>query len=83
VDYAFNPASLTISAGTTVVWTNNGQAPHTTTSDTQIWESGTLNNGQSFSYQFNTPGTYPYHCEIHTSMQGTIVVTAGDTVSGR
>jgi plastocyanin len=74
VDFAFDPQVVTIRAGSTIRWTNNGQAPHTSTSTTAVWDSGTLNNGQQFSFTFNTPGSYPYICTIHPSMTGTIVV---------
>jgi len=41
-DYSFSPATLTIAAGTTVRWINNGPAPHSTTSDAGVWDSKTL-----------------------------------------
>jgi len=72
----FNPADLTVGAGTTVRWTNT-QGSHSTTSDTAIWDSGVLALNGQFSYTFNTPGTYPYHCIVHPSdMTGTITVVA-------
>lgn len=74
IDFAFVPQMDTVAQGDTVRWTNNGSASHTTTSDGAVWNSGTLSPGQSFSFQFNSTGTFPYHCAIHTSMHGTIVV---------
>jgi plastocyanin len=41
-DFTFSPAVLTIKAGTSVRWTNNGPSAHTTTSDTGVWDSGVL-----------------------------------------
>ncbi len=41
-DFVFSPATVTIKAGTTVRWTNNGPSGHTTTSDNGVWGSGTL-----------------------------------------
>jgi plastocyanin len=76
-NYAFQPQNVTISPGTTVRWTNADSATHTSTSDTGVWNSGTLNQGQSFQYTFNTPGTYTYHCDVHRGMSGTITVTGG------
>jgi plastocyanin len=70
---------ITITAGTTVRWSNY-DAPgidHTSTSDTGVWNSGVLTHGQSFDYAFNSPGTYPYHCAIHPAMTGTVAVLAG------
>jgi plastocyanin len=72
--YGTNP--LVVPVGTKVTWTNNDNIPHTATSDTGVWDSGTLNPGQSFSFQFTKAGTYPYHCTIHgaASMSGVIQV---------
>ena len=81
---AFNPATITIHAGQTVVWQNDDTASHTTTSGScpggvrapmPGWDSGTLNPGQSYSHTFATTGTFSYYCQIHGAMmQGTIVV---------
>jgi plastocyanin len=77
-DFAFQPGNLSISVGDTVTWTNNDSfTSHTTTSDTKVWDSGALDNGQSFSHTFNEAGTYTYMCTIHTSMRGTITVSEG------
>jgi plastocyanin len=75
VDFAFQPASLEVPAGTTVTWTNGGAAPHTVTADDGAFDSGQLAPGASFSQTFDTAGTFTYHCEIHPQMTGTIVVT--------
>lgn len=73
---AFGTNPLTISMGTTVTWINDDTVPHTATSDTMVWDSGTLQPGQNYSFKFNNTGTFPYHCTIHgqQSMSGTIVV---------
>ena len=71
---AFNPASMTVSAGTTVKWTDKETITHTVTSDTGLFNSGDLTNGQTFSFNFTTPGTYAYHCNHHSTMHGTITV---------
>ncbi len=70
----FAPPTLTVAAGTTVTWGNNDVTAHTTTSDTGVWNSNNLNSGNTFSFKFDTPGTYKYHCTIHSFMNGTIVV---------
>ena len=77
--FAFSPASLTIKAGTTVIWKNTTAAPHTVTSDDgKSFDSGTSNpivaQTGTFSFTFTTPGTYHYHCEIHPFMKATIIV---------
>lgn len=74
VDFAFQPQADTINVGDTIRWTNNGAVPHTSTSNSGLWNSGTLSPGQSFSLRFTLVGTHPYHCAIHPSMTGTIVV---------
>ena len=76
-NFAFTPASVTVCAGSQVKWTNDDSFPHTSTGDTGVWDSGTINGGGSFTFRFDTPGVYPYHCAIHTHMQGTITVVAG------
>jgi hypothetical protein len=79
IDFAFIPEVDTISLGDSIRWTNNGAMPHTSTSDAKsLWDSGTLDPGESFTFQFNTVGSYPYHCEFHPSMTGTIVVLSTD-----
>ncbi|MFH2049641.1 MAG: cupredoxin family copper-binding protein [bacterium] len=75
VSFTFSPDPVNITTGTTVRWTNQDGVPHTSTSDGAVWNSGTLGNGQQFSYTFNTPGSYPYHCNFHPSMLGTINVS--------
>lgn len=76
IDFAFQPGQITLVQGSTVTWTNQGQAAHTVTSDNGLWDSGNLATGKSFAHIFDKPGTYNYHCSIHPSMHGTIVVTA-------
>ena len=74
-NFAFSPASMTIHAGDTVVWTNMDSTAHTVTSDSgSELASQSIGNGQTYSHTFNTAGTYTYHCSIHPSMHGTITV---------
>jgi plastocyanin len=76
-NFAFAPAELAITAGTTVTWTNNQIAPHTVTADMGgLFDSGILNQGQTFSHTFNEPGEFPYHCEVHPTMMAVVKVTA-------
>ncbi len=82
VDFAFNPKTITIPVGTTVRWTNTGNAPHTVTSTSspRAFDSGTLNSGDTFQHTFTTAGQFPYHCSIHPSMTGTVIVQAAQEV---
>ena len=73
-NFAFSPNNLTVKAGTTVTWINKDSTTHTVTSDNGTFDSGNLNSGANYTYTFNKTGTYPYHCSIHSSMTGTIVV---------
>lgn len=76
-DFSFTPSALTIKAGSTVSWVNQGSAPHTVVSDTSSavkFTSTELQSGASYSFTFSKPGVYPYHCSIHPSMVGTITV---------
>ena len=76
VNFSFSPKEVTIKKGTTVTWTNQDSAVHTVTSDTDLFDSGSLAKGKSFSYTFSTVGTFAYHCTPHkANMTGTIVVT--------
>jgi plastocyanin len=75
--YYFQPATITVSKGSKIVWTNNSDAPHTVTSDTNAFAaSSNLMQNQTFSMVMNTSGTFAYHCDIHPYMQAKIVVTS-------
>jgi plastocyanin len=70
----FNPSTLTVPVGTTVKWTNKASVTHNVTSATAVFSSGAMDGGATFSFQFNTAGTYPYTCTLHPGMAGTIIV---------
>ncbi|MBW3666042.1 MAG: cupredoxin domain-containing protein [Actinobacteria bacterium] len=72
---SFQPDEITVDAGTTVTWTNQDSIAHTTTSEETVWDSGNLQDGDTFSFTFDEPGTYAYFCEIHPDrMRATITV---------
>jgi len=73
--FAFDPSSVTVKQGATVKWTNEDSASHTITADDGSWDSGSLGKGKSFSQVFTQAGTFTYHCTIHPTMKGTVVVT--------
>ncbi len=75
-DNFFNPASLTVNAGDTVTWVNQGFAIHNTRSTSGVWNSANLSRGQFFSFTFNNQGSFPYTCTIHPGQSGTITVQA-------
>ena len=76
--YSFDPATLTVKAGTQVVWTNTSDAPHTVTSDTAgvFGSPGNITQNQTFMFTFTMAGTFPYHCNVHPYMKATITVTS-------
>jgi plastocyanin len=71
---AFNPATITVTAGTTITWTNKDGYSHTVTSDANLFNSGNIASNGTFSFTFSTAGTYSYHCAIHASMTAKVVV---------
>lgn len=71
---AYNPNPISVSRGTTVMWTNNDTVTHTSTSDNGGWNSGAIAPGGSFSFMFQSAGTFTYHCQIHPGMVGTVSV---------
>ena len=73
-NFSFSPASISVKKGTTVTWTNQDSAPHTVVGDNGGPESQILSRGTSYSYTFDTTGTFAYHCSIHPSMQGGVTV---------
>ena len=73
-DFMFSPTTSTVRAGSTVTWTNMDDEPHTVQSDTGLFKSGAMDTNESFSFKFETPGTYHFTCSIHPRMVGTIVV---------
>ena len=72
--FAFQPDVLKVEVGAKVTWTNDDTVAHTVTADTNSFASGDLQPGGSFSFTFTRPGTYAYHCSIHPSMHGSVVV---------
>jgi plastocyanin len=80
-DSRFDRREITVAVGTTVTWQHEGARPHTVTADDGLFASGTLAEGDSFSFTFTQPGTYKYYCEFHggkngQGMSGVVTVTA-------
>ncbi len=73
----FKPPQITVAKGGTVTWTNNDSVAHTVTDDlTNVGgpASGNIAPGSTYSFTFTKAGSFQYHCTIHPSMRGTIVV---------
>jgi plastocyanin len=71
---SFAPGTLTVTRGTTVTWKNNDNIAHTSTSNSGVWDTGSIPPGGSTTTTFTTSGTFPYHCTVHPMMTGSIVV---------
>jgi len=71
-NYAFEPKAIAVTRGDTVVWTNEDPIPH----DVSIGDSVSpaLSKGQTYSFTFDTAGTFDYFCPTHPFMRGTVVV---------
>jgi plastocyanin len=70
VNFTYVADTAVVTQGDSVVWTNNGTSPHTTTSGAAgvpdgLWNSGTLSPGLSFGRTFSQVGDFPYYCAIH------------------
>jgi len=68
------PATLTVPAGTTVVWTNHDDVEHTVTASDNAFTSTAIQTDGQYSYTFTTPGTYSYFCAIHPFMTAKVIV---------
>ena len=73
-NFTFAPAQLTVKAGTTVIWRNEDDIPHTVASSTRAFKSKALDTDDRFSFTFRDAGTYEYFCSLHPHMRGTILV---------
>lgn len=75
--FQFAPRELSVATGDTVTWTNLDSAKHAIKGEGNTpAQSEDLDQGETYEFTFDQPGTYPYICSIHTSMRGTVVVGA-------
>lgn len=77
--YQFDPPAITVTAGTTVTWTNHDNFTHSV----QFLDGGlptkpqVIAPGQTATFTFAAPGLFHYQCSFHPqNMQGTVLVTA-------
>lgn len=73
-NFAFSPASVEVSPGTRIEWTNTDDDPHTVDSTKNVWTSEALDTNGHFARRFTKAGTFPYYCSIHPFMHGTVIV---------
>ncbi len=82
VDINFEAKVINVPVGTTVTWVYDGALPHTVTSDTNVFNSGTMGEGDEFTFTFTEAGSFPYFCKFHggaggSGMSGVVNVTEG------
>jgi plastocyanin len=70
----FEPSTLAVKAGDTVVWVNKDLFPHTSTSQAGGFDSQTIAAGKSWALTAAKKGTFPYTCTFHPTMKGTLRV---------
>jgi plastocyanin len=75
-NFAFNPGTLTVKAGTKVTWTFDDPVGHNVKANDGSFSSSTLENGATYSFTFTKPGSYSYICSIHPYMKGKVDVTS-------
>ncbi len=69
----FQPASLTVQKGDTVIWINHDIVAHDVTEETsKRWTSGPLAPGESWSLAVTQ--SEDYYCSIHVVMKGKLIV---------
>ncbi len=76
-NFAFQPATTAVKAGTTITVKNNDTTAHTLTADKNAFDTGNISSGGTKTFTApGTPGSFPYHCSIHPFMHGTLTVTS-------
>jgi amicyanin len=73
-DYKYAPDAITIKAGESVTWTNEDSVRHNAAADDNAFEGPLLSKGESYTFTFDAPGSYPYHCTPHPFMKATVTV---------
>jgi len=73
-DFAFQPAEIKVGVNDIIDWENLDAAEHSVHADDDAWQSKPLGQGDHFEQSFSQPGTYSYHCHIHLTMKGKIIV---------
>jgi amicyanin len=82
VDFAFSPATITVNVGDSVTWTNSDAVVHTATSTSGAFDSGDLDQDESYTLTFSQAGTYEYLCTPHPEMTGRVIVQQVSIIAG-
>lgn len=72
--HRYEPSAITVQRGATIRWVNDDDDPHTVTSDGGAFASRGIDTREEFTFTFDAPGRYPYHCTLHPLMKGSVVV---------
>lgn len=73
-NFAFVPAIVTVTHGTTVTWTNADEDPHSVVANAKAFRSSALDTGDSYWFTFTQAGDFGYFCSLHPHMTGKIIV---------
>jgi plastocyanin len=74
-NFTFGPPNLSVTAGSTVTWTNEDSFDHSIVATDVSFHSDNIGHGKTYSFTFDKPGKFAYVCGIHPQMNGTITVT--------
>jgi plastocyanin len=72
--FKYKPVAVTVKKGGRVRWTNADTAAHTATADARSFDTQTIDEGASRTVTMTRAGSFPYHCDFHPFMKGTVVV---------
>jgi plastocyanin len=72
--FAYGPKDITVTPGTTVVWTNQDETPHTVSSNNKSFASKGMDTGDKFEHTFAAEGDFNYICTVHPFMTGVVHV---------
>jgi plastocyanin len=73
-NFSFAPREVSVRVGAAVEWTNKDDTPHTITSDEDLFSSPLMDTNQTFRHTFASAGRFSYHCKLHPTMTGAVVV---------
>jgi plastocyanin len=73
-NFTFQQPSLSLAGGTTVIWINDDDVPHTVVARDGSFKSHALDTGDRFSFTFVKPGQFDYYCSLHPHMTGRVTV---------
>jgi plastocyanin len=74
VKFAFTPKEITVAPGTTVVWINHDETPHTVSAADHAFVSKALDTDDRYEHTFTEEGDVAYFCTVHPFMTGVVHV---------